>query len=446
MRPPGEERALLTDHYELTMAATFFAEKMSQAATFDLFVRELPPTRNFLIACGLEPALEYLESLRFTEEDLDYLRQLGIFDPAFLEFLGDLRFTGEVWALPEGEAVFPAEPLLRVTAPIIEAQIVETYLLNCVGFSTSVASKAARVAIACAGKRFVDFSARRDHGADAALLAARASFIGGAAATSNVLAAKRYGLQPSGTMAHSYVMAFPDERSAFEAFARRFPTSAVLLIDTFDTIEGARIAASVADGLATEGIRIQGVRIDSGDLTELTFTARKIFDTAGHPEIKIFLSGDLDEYRIAELVSAGAPADAFGVGTQLGTSADAAALGCVYKLVEDTSGPKFKLSPGKRTLSGVKQVYRTSRDRVYTGDVIALVSEPAPPGARPLLEQAMDGGHRTRSAALADLKERCRETLEALPEAIRSLGPADAYEVSVSPGLARRNESQELPA
>src|SRR6266851_3410259 len=316
-------RALLVDLYELTMAASYHAEGMNGASSFELFIRELPPVRNYLVACGLEGALEYLSNLRFTKDDLAYLQTLGIFQPSFLDYLRDLRFTGDVWAVAEGEVVFPNEPVLRVTGPLIEAQIVETFLLNCINFSTAVASKAARVATVCGSRSFVDFSARRDHGADAALLAARAAYIGGASATSNVLAGRTFGLPLSGTMAHSYVLAFPDEAAAFRAFARRFPTGAVLLIDTFDTLQGARTAAAVAKEFAAEGVIVRGVRIDSGDLAALAVQVRAILDEAGHPGIEIFASGDLDEYRIAALLGAGAPIDGFGVGTQLGTSGDA---------------------------------------------------------------------------------------------------------------------------
>lgn len=436
MERPGEERALLVDLYELTMAASYFAEGMDHPATFDLFIRHLPPRRNFLISCGLEQALDYLETLRFTGDDLGYLGTVGLFDAAFLEFLGELRFTGDVWAIPEGEAVFPSEPILRVTAPLIEAQIVETYLLNCINFSTMIASKSARVAIACRGRAFVDFSARRDHGADAALLAARASFVAGAAATSNVEAGKRFGIPVSGTMAHSYVLAFPDELSAFRAFARRFRERAVLLIDTFDTVEGARRAARVAGELAAEGIRLRGVRLDSGDLALLAREVRRILDDAGQAGMEIFASGDLDEDRIDELVAAGAPIDGFGVGTQLGTSADAPYLGGVYKLVEDPSGPKYKLSTGKATLAGVKQVYRISEAGVYLRDEILSAGAPGPPGGRALLERVMAGGRRTGGRpSPAELQERCRATLAALPGPLRSLETAKPYEVRVAPSL-----------
>lgn len=430
------DRALLVDLYELTMAASYFAEGMNQPATFELFYRELPAKRNFLIACGLEPALEYLEGLRFSPDDCDYLRSLGIFEDSFLEQLAALRFRGDVWAIPEGEAVFPPEPVLRVTAPLIEAQIVETYLLNCMNFSAMVASKAARIAIACGGRSFVDFSPRRDHGGDAAILAARAAFIGGASATSNVLAGKMFGIPLSGTMAHSYVMAHTGEKRAFLAFARRFPDRAVLLIDTFDTVEGARNAASVASELAGEGIHIRAVRIDSGDLAGLAKEVRKVLDDAGHGEIEIFASGDLDEYVIARLLAGGAPIDGFGVGTQLGTSGDAPWLGGVYKLVEGPSGPVVKRSVGKATLAGVKQVFRIEKESKYSSDIVELAGESPPPGGRPLLEKVMEGGRRLRRPPdLSELQNRSRSTLERLPSRLRSLETAEVYEVAFSPAV-----------
>jgi nicotinate phosphoribosyltransferase len=435
----GGERALVVDLYQLTMAASYFAEAMFHPATFDLFFRDLPPQRNFLVACGLEEALSYLEGLAFSAEDLDYLRSLGLFEEPFLDFLAELRFTGEVHAIPEGEVIFASEPVLSVTAPLIEAQIVETYLLNCINFSTAIASKAARVTIACEGRPFMDFSARRDHGADASLLAARGSYIAGAAATSNVAAGKRYGIPLSGTMAHSYVLAFPGEASAFRAFARRFPSRAVLLIDTFDTAEGARRAAAAADELAAEGIRIRGVRIDSGDLLAASRQVRAVLDEAGHREIEILASGDLDEHRIATLVASGAPIDGFGVGTQLGTSADAPYLGGVYKLAEDPSGPKFKRSAGKVTLPGRKSVYRIEQDGQYTGDVVGLVGEPPPSGGRSLLRRVMSGGRRLGPAeSLTQLRQRCRASVAALPPHLRSLDRQAPYPVAVSPSLRRR--------
>ncbi|MGH2817427.1 MAG: nicotinate phosphoribosyltransferase [Actinomycetota bacterium] len=419
----GSNSGLLTDLYEITMAASYHEQGMTGQATFDLFVRELPASRNFLIVGGLEQALDYLEGLSFDEEATDYLRSLRMFDESFLEYLRGFEFTGEVWAVPEGEAVFPPEPIVRVTAPMIEAQIVETFLLNCITFQTMIASKAARVSLACGDKRFVDFSLRRDHGADAGLKGARASFIGGASGTSNVLAGMTYGIPVSGTMAHSYIMAFESETEAFRAYARQFPERAVLLIDTFDSEEGARRAAQVAKELSSEGIQVNGVRLDSGDLGPLARSVRKILDEAGLGEMQIFLSGDLDEYRIKSLLEEGAPVDAFGVGTQMGTSADAPALGGVYKLVEDERGPKIKLSTGKATLPGRKQVFRFQNE-IFDYDLIGLEGEEVP-GSRPLLEKVMESGRRlAEPEPLEALQERCRSALGLLPPRLKHLEPA----------------------
>jgi nicotinate phosphoribosyltransferase len=438
-----ENAAMLTDMYELTMAASYFAHDMRGAATFDLFVRHLPAGRSFLVAAGADDALHYLETLRFDQEAIRYLRSLRVFNEPFLDFLVDLRFTGEVWAVPEGEVVFGEEPLLRVTAPLIEAQVVETFLLNCVNFQTLIATKAARIAIACRERSFVDFSPRRDHGADAALKAARAAYIGGAAATSNVLAGSVYGIPLSGTMAHSYVMSFEHESDAFRTYARDFPNSAVLLIDTYDTVEGARRVVQVARELAGEGIAIRAVRLDSGDIADLAGQVRRVLDDGGLAGTQIFASGDLDEFRIAEILATGAPIDAFGVGTQLGTSADAPALGGVYKLVDDDRGPKIKLSTGKATLPGKKQVYRVSVDGANHHDVIALDGEEIAYGpsemGRPLLAPIMRDGRRLQPREPLDvIRARCREAIAALPQRLREFhGHIEPFPVLRSPGLER---------
>jgi len=428
---------LFVDLYELTMAAGYLRAGLTHTATFDLFVRHLPERRRFLVAAGLEDVLEHLERLRFTDRDLELLEGLGRFDREFLDQIAELRFTGEVWAVPEGEVVFADEPLLRVTAPLIEAQLVETRLLNLVASQTMVASKAARVALACGDRAFVDFSARRDHGPAAAAQAARASYIGGASGTSLVSAAVTLGIPASGTMAHSFVMSFDDERDAFVAFARRFPDGAVLLIDTYDTEAGARLVVEVAHALAPEGVRIGGVRLDSGDLVRLARSVRSILDGGGLTETSIFASGDLDEDRITEIVGAGAPIDAFGVGTQLGTSADAPNLGAVYKLVDDERGPRIKLSTEKATLPGRKQVWRVERvNGTADHDVIGLADETVP-GGRPLLEQVMADGRRTREAPpLGAARDRRAAAVAGLPSRLRSLaGRERPYVVRHSSGL-----------
>lgn len=431
-----ENVAAFADLYEFTMAASYFARGMNEPATFELSVRRLPPNRGFLVACGLEDALAFLDGFAFSSDAIGYLRSLGTFGEAFLEALGRLRFSGDVWAVPEGETVFAQEPLLRVTAPLIEAQLVETFILNAINFQTMIATKAARIALACDDRTFVDFSGRRDHGAGAALKVARASRVGGANATSNVLAGQLYGLDLSGTMAHAYVLAFPSEAEAFRAYARDFPAAAVLLIDTYDTVEGARRAASVANELRAEGVSIRGVRLDSGDLGALARAVRDVLDEEGCEDLRIFASSDLDEYRIHQLVAEDAPIDAFGVGTRLGTSADAPSLGGVYKLVAGPHGPVMKRSSGKPSLPGVKQVYREELNGVAVADTIALAGERGVRG-RPLLAQVMASGRRVAPPeSLATLSQRRAAAVARLPEAARRLdAPPGVYPVRRSGGL-----------
>jgi nicotinate phosphoribosyltransferase len=428
--------ALFVDLYELTMSASYATHDLDQPATFDLFARHLPPGRGYLVSCGLDHALDYLEGLHFDADALDYLRSLDLFHESFLSLLSTLRFTGEVRAVPEGELVFPNEPILQVTAPLVEAQLVETFLLNCIGYQTMIATKAARVATACGGRTFVDFSPRRDHGTDAGMKTARAAYVGGAAATSLVLAGQLYGLELSGTMAHSYVMRFDNEADAFLTYARDFPGRATFLIDTYDTEQGARTVVEVAAKLEPE-LRPRAVRLDSGDIDRLSRSVRAILDDGGLGDVQIFASGDLDEYRIEELTSSGAPIDAFGVGTQLGTSGDAPYVSVVYKLVEDATGPKAKLSTDKVTLPGRKQVFRvTGDDGELQSDVLALEGETVDDG-RPVLESVMRAGRRLAPADPLDvLRDRCRASVAALPERLRALAPAPPpYEVRTSPEL-----------
>jgi nicotinate phosphoribosyltransferase len=425
--------ALFVDLYELTMSASYVAHDLDQPATFDLFARDLPPGRGYLVSCGLDPALDYLERLHFSPDALDYLASLERFDKSFLSLLSTLRFTGEVRAIPEGELVFPNEPILQVTAPLVEAQLVETFLLNCIGYQTMIATKAARVATACGDRTFVDFSPRRDHGTDAAIKTARASYVGGAVATSLVLAGQAYGLELSGTMAHSYVMRFDNEADAFLTYARDFPGRAIFLIDTYDTEQGARTVVEVAANLERE-LWPRAVRLDSGDIDRLSRSVRAILDEGGLNDVRIFASGDLDEYRIADLTAAGAPIDAYGVGTQLGTSGDAPHISVVYKLVEDATGPKVKLSTDKVTLPGRKQVFRiTGEGGEPPADVLALEDETIAEG-RPVLRPAMRDGRRLdASEPLEVLRERCRASVAGLPEHLRSLAPGPPpYEVRTS--------------
>jgi nicotinate phosphoribosyltransferase len=435
---PTGSAALFTDLYELTMGASYHARGLDEPATFDLFFRHLPPQRRFLISCGLEQCLDYLEGLHFEDDDLAYLSTLGLFEASFLDRLQGLRFTGEVWAVPEGEAVFEREPVLRVTAPLIEAQLVETYLLNCISHETMVASKAARVALACGDHDFIDFSARRVQGTDAALRGARASRVAGASATSLVAAGHEFGIPVRGTMAHSYVMRFAREADAYRAFARDMPGGAVLLIDTYDTVEGARRVVDVAAELSAEGVKVRAVRLDSGDLGELSRQVRSVLDEGGLADVRIVASGDLDEYRISALLEEGAPIDSFGVGTKMGASTDAPSLNSVYKLVEDADGPKLKLSPEKATLPGRKQVHRVRDDTGMREDVIALQEEDVPEG-EPLLERVVADGARTSpSPPLETVRQRCRDSLAGLPERLRRL-EVEEYEpfpVRVSDGLS----------
>ncbi len=442
---------LLVDLYELVMADAYLREGMNDEATFDLFVRSLPPHRAFLVSAGLESALYYLERFRVDEKGIAYLRGLNLFSAAFLDYLRAFRFSGEVWAIPEGEICFPQEPLLEVTAPRIEAQIIETFLLNTINYQVMVASKAARIVLAARGRGVVDFSPRRDHGADAAMKAARASYVAGCVGTSHVLAGKEYGLPVFGTMAHSYVMSFADELSAFRSFARDFPQNAVLLIDTYDTVQGAHHAVTVAREMRTRGHRLRGVRLDSGDLAALSRQVRTIFDAAGLTDVQILLSGDLDEYRIEEVLARGAAADSFGVGTALGTSEDAPAMGGVYKLVEDRSGPKIKLSTGKATLPGRKQVWR-QEGAVRLHDVITLREEPGPPDHAPLLEQVMTDGRAVRPERLVEMRARCARRLAVVPAEFKDLHTAPVPPVALSPTLKalrvhmfERNDTRRRP-
>ncbi|MGH2454209.1 MAG: nicotinate phosphoribosyltransferase [bacterium] len=432
---PGS-MGLLTDLYELTMADSYLRQAMNEPATFDVFVRDLPPERTFLVSAGLESVLHYLEHIRFEEEGLAYLRSLGRFSAAFLDYLRGFRFSGSVRAIPEGELFFPPEPLLEVTAPRIEAQIVETFLLNTLNFQVMIATKAARTTIAAAGRSVIDFSARRDHGADAAVKVARASYIGGCVGTSCVLAGQLYGIPVFGTMAHSYVMSFPDELSAFRAFAQDFPDNCVLLIDTYDTLQGARHAVAVAQEMGGRGERLAGVRLDSGDLAGDSRRVRRMLDEAGLAGTQIVLSGGLNELAIADLIREGAAADAFGVGTELGTSADAPFVEGVYKLVEDAEGYRIKLSTGKATLPGRKQVWRAADDGgAPVEDVVALADEPGPRGAAPLLAEVMTGGRVIRTDRLADMQARCRERLDRLPPPLRALRGGSPLPVRLSAAM-----------
>jgi nicotinate phosphoribosyltransferase len=424
------------DLYELAMADSYYRHGMNDRATFALFVRSLPPNRSFLVSAGLDTALAYLETLRFSDEGIRYLAGLRLFSSEFLDYLRGFRFTGDVRAIPEGEIFFPPEPLLEVSGPRIEAQIVETFLLNTLNFQVMVASKAARAVLAARGRGVVDFSPRRDHGADAALKVARAAYLAGCTGTSNVLAGMIYGIPVVGTMAHSYVMSFSDELAAFRAFARDFPTNTVLLIDTYDTLQGAANAITVGREMQERGARLRGVRIDSGDLVVQSRAVREALNDAGFSAVQILLSGDLNEYHIAELLEHGAAVDAFGVGTELGTSADAPSIGGVYKLVEDEKGYRIKLSTGKATLPGRKQVWRRlDAEGEPAGDLVTLHDEEGPPDSVSLLATVMEGGRRLVTDNLSEIRERCTERLATLSEEQRRLEDPLPYHVRLSPAL-----------
>ncbi|HTE17828.1 MAG TPA: nicotinate phosphoribosyltransferase [Armatimonadota bacterium] len=441
LHDPGRY-GLATDLYQLTMAAGYFENGMGlESATFELFARRLPRNRGYLLAAGLEQAVEYLLGLRFDGASVEYLRALphfGAVSEGFWEYLREFRFTGDLNAVPEGTVAFPDEPLLQVRGPLIEAQMVETFLLATLNHQTLVASKAARVVDAAAGKGVVEFGARRAHGFDAALYGARAAVIAGCVGTSNVLAGQAFGLDVYGTAAHSFTMAFPRERDSFRAFQRVFPQHCILLIDTYDTLEGARRAVELGPG-------VRGVRLDSGDILTLSRQVRRILDEGGLTESIIVASGDLNEDSIAVLTREGAPVDLYGVGTELITSRDAPALSGVYKLVsveeDGLHRPVRKLSPEKSTYPDAKQLYRTrGADGRFAGDVLALAEEDLgdnTPGAEPLLQPVLRGGQLVAPLPpLAEIQSRARAQREALPDAIRRLQDPEPYPLALSGGLA----------
>lgn len=427
---------LLTDLYEFTMAAALLAEgKAEEQATFSLFVRTLPPSRGYLVVAGLHEAVRFLREWHFDDEAVDRLGRTAPFDPAFLDWLRGVRFTGRVRAVPEGRLVFANEPLIEIDAPFGAAQLLETILLNLFTFPTAVTTKAARCREAAQGRTLVDFALRRAHGVDAGMSVARAAAITGFAATSNVAGADRYGLPASGTMAHSFVTAVAGgvaegELGAFRAFAEHYRGDPVLLVDTWDTAGGIDHATVVAKELAAAGRRLAGIRLDSGDIVALARLARERLDAAGLSDVAVFASGGLDEYEIARLLAAGAPIDGFGVGTNFATSADAPTLETVYKLVAVDDRPMAKRSTGKATLPGAKQVWRRPG---FGGDVLALADEVNPtPGAEPLLEVVeLDAEPDDRSTVTA-ARERFEADWSALPKEYRDLTNPTRYEVKVS--------------
>lgn len=460
--------SLATDLYELTMAAAYFDNRARGHAIFELFTRRLPDRRSYLIAAGLEQALDYLSTLRFTSDQIDYLRNHPVFANVsrdFFDYLSEFHFTGDVWAVPEGTAVFPNEPVMRVVAPIIEAQIIETFLLATINFQTLIASKAARVVTAARGRSVIEFGTRRAHGTEAGLMAARAAYIAGCAGTSNVEAGHLFAIPTFGTLAHSFVMSFDDEDEAFRAFLKVFPKTATVLVDTYDTIEAVKRLAR------NFGPAIPAVRLDSGDLLELSKRVREILDEAGMRETKIFASSDLNEQRIQELIARGAQVDSFGVGTELATSSDSPALAGVYKLVglveDGRMRGRIKLSQDKATYPGPKQVWRlTDGAGRYAQDVVTLNDEqpedfaPAQSGSwRPLLERVMEGGaviedyassagvdrsiEEQRAARFARLnlaRARAAEELKRLPEELLAIDSTAKYPVKFSNRLVNEKD------
>jgi nicotinate phosphoribosyltransferase len=427
--------ALLTDLYELTMLQAYHAHGMNERAVFDFYVRTLPAQRNFLLAVGLAQVIEYLTTLRFAAEELAWLQATGRFRVDFVQSLADLRFTGDVEALPEGTACFANEPLIRITAPLREAQLVESRVMNLLHYQTVVASKAARCVLAASGKALIDFGLRRAHGAEAGLLSARASYIAGFAGTATTLAAAAYDIPMFGTMAHSYIQAHDDEAQAFLQFARAQPSNAALLIDTYDTEAAAHKVVELARTLERESIRLAAVRIDSGDLAEHARRVRQILDAGGQSHVTIFASGNLDEHRIAQLLASGAPIDAFGVGTRMNVAADAPYLDCAYKLTEYAGRGRRKRSEGKATWPGRKQVWRRfdAAGRM-AGDVISIEGD-AQSGTALLQPVLRAGAPVAPLPSLSEIRAHARAQLAALPEALRGLLPVAPYPVTIAPAL-----------
>lgn len=431
---------LLTDLYQMNMIQAYLDHGKTETAVFEFFVRKLPRSRGFLIAAGLEQALEFLESLSFSAEDIEWLRRSGRFSESVISELQRLRFTGDVYAMPEGTVLFPNEPILRVVAPLSQAQLVETRLINIIHFQTLIASKAARHVLLAPGKQLVDFGLRRAHGAEAGLMAARASYIAGYAGTATMAAGQLYGIPIFGTMAHSFIQAFDDEAAAFEAFAESRPDGLVLLIDTYDTEAGARKVVALAPKLAARGIRIRGVRLDSGDIIALSKSVRRILDAGGLQDVTIFASGGIDEPELAAFRQAEAPIDGYGIGTSLTTSFDVPALDCAYKLQEYAGTGRRKRSAGKATWPGRKQVWRRyGTDGRMAGDVLSIETDTQP--GEHLIHQVMKNGRRIGPApSLDDMRNRAANDLARLPERLRRLEPDADYPVEIGMALLRLTE------
>jgi len=434
---PSTDSPLVTDFYELTMLQAYFDCGMNDTSTFEFFIRRLPTGRNFLMAAGLAQVVDYLESLRFAAAEIEWLAGTERFSPAFLDLLANFRFTGDVEAMPEGTVFFADEPLIRITAPLLEGQFVESRIMNLLHYETLIASKAARTVLAADGGLLIDFGLRRAHGAEAGLLSARAAYLAGFTGTATTIAAMRFGIPVFGTMAHSYIQAHDDEAAAFEHFARSQPGNATLLIDTYDTAAAAEKVVAVAKDLKRDGIAIRGVRIDSGDLAEHARKVRAILDRGGLSDAIIIVSGNLDEYRVAELVASGAPIDGFGVGTRMNTAADGPYLDCAYKLTEYAGAARRKRSEGKSTWPGSKQVFRRyDAAGSMRGDTLTLAAAADGADGTPLLIPAMRAGRRTGDAVSLDASRAyARAQLAALPAPLRAVEAAVAYPVEVAPAL-----------
>ena len=437
----GENLTLLTDLYQLTMAQSYFREQRMESATFSLYIRSYPPDRGYFVSAGLLDVLDYLENFSFDAAGLDYLAPQKFFSDDFLHYLGDLRFSGAVWAVPEGRIFFKDEPILEITAPIIEAQIVETFIINQIHLQTLIATKAARCVHAAAGRTVVDFALRRTHGIDAGMKVARTSYLAGCGGTSNVLAGSRYGIPIVGTMAHSFVMSFDREIDAFRAYVASFPDNAILLIDTYDTVAGARNAVQVAKEMAVHGKKLIGVRIDSGDLAAQARAVRRIFDEANLPDCKIIGSGGLDEYELAELAAANVPFDSYGVGTKMGISADAPWTDISYKLVEYHDRPVLKLSTGKASWPGKKQLFRVRDGKGQAQrDLIGLRDEKL--SDETLLKEVMRDGRPSETyPSLGEIRRVFEADFASLEDSVKAIRQPTNYTVEFSPSLqALRDE------
>jgi nicotinate phosphoribosyltransferase len=428
--------ALLTDLYQLTMAQSYFQSRRLAPATFSLFIRSYPPNRSYFVSAGLQGVLEFLEQFKIDSGGIDYLYSQGMFTDDFLDFLQGLKFTGDVWGIPEGRLFFKDEPVVEVTAPIVEAQIVETFIINQINFQSLIATKAARCVHAAGGRSLVDFSLRRTHGIDAGMKVARSSYLAGFAGTSNVRAGQRYRIPIMGTMAHSFVTSFELEIDAFRAFVTSFPNHSTLLIDTYDTVAAARKAIEIAKEMAARGQQLQGVRIDSGDLAKLAVEIRKIFDEAGLKNVKIIGSGGLDEYDLADFTDANIPYDSYGVGTKMGVSADTPWSDIAYKLVEYDNRPVLKLSPAKVSLPGKKQVARISdKQGKLEKDIIALRGENIG-DAEPLLKKVMtEGKIIVPLPSLEEIRSVFLSEFAGLPEPIKAIRNSTYYLVEQSAKL-----------